>query len=77
MNVQLSIYIGKEKGILEVEIVKEEVPLLISTPAMKKAGVILNFKDDTADFNGQVFKLDVLTSGHMDIYDTISESSVM
>ena len=64
MQVQLPIYIGETKGMLEVEVVKEEVPLLISTPAMKKAGVILNFKDDTANFNGQVIKLEVLTSGH-------------
>ena len=64
LSVKLPIYIGDQKGMLETEVVNEEVPLLISSPAMKNAGVVLDFKEDSAVFNGKAVKLEILSSGH-------------
>ena len=50
--------------ILQVDIITSEIPCLISKATMKKAGGIMNFRDDTIDLNGQKVKLEESPSGH-------------
>ena len=53
-RVTLPVYIGDHKGTMDTEVVDQEIPLLISKEAMRKAGVILNFSKDTAIFHGKI-----------------------
>ena len=71
-QVNMPVYIENERGMMETEVVDQEIPLLISKEAMRKHGVILNFSKDTAIFNGKEIKLETTSSGHYLI--TLSEN---
>ena len=63
-EVELPIKIGNKKMKLRTDIVKSDIPLLISKEAMQKAGTILNFNNDTAQMFGETHKLLKTSSGH-------------
>ena len=50
--------------ILQVDIITSEIPCLISKATMKRAGGVMNFRDDTIDLFGETVKLEESTSGH-------------
>ena len=45
--------IGKSNVIIEANIVEKDLPLLLSKASLKKAGAVLDFKDDKLRFNGE------------------------
>ena len=63
-KVKIPATIGEQKLFIETDVVKSDVPLLLSRQAMKKANTKINFKDDTVNMLG--FKQDVIvtSSGH-------------
>ena len=63
-KVKLPIQLGTKKVHLLVDIVKVNIPLLLSKESMKKANTVLNFEKDTAEMFGQVIPLISTTSGH-------------
>ena len=56
--------IGKNKVLIEANVVTCDIPLLLSKPSLKKVGAILNFDNDSMMISGQVIKLVVCKSGH-------------
>ena len=60
----LPVYLGTYKGTIETEIVKTELPLLISKNAMKAIGMVLDFQKDTALFRDEELPLLTSSSGH-------------
>ena len=64
-KVTLPIDVGMYQMDLDVEVVKSEIPLLISKGAMKQMGVTLDFAKDTVRFdNGKEIKLICTSTGH-------------
>ena len=49
--------VGSKKILIEANVVKCDIPLLLSKPALKKVGAILNFVEDTLEFNGEKIPL--------------------
>ena len=49
---------------LQLDIIDNNIPCLISKAAMKKAGGIINLEEDTIRLYGQVIKMDTAPSGH-------------
>ena len=64
MKAILPVYFGTYKGTLETEIVKTELPLLISKNAMKAIGMVLDFQKDIALFREEELPLQTSSSGH-------------
>ena len=62
--VKLPIQLGDKKVSLMVDIVKVNVPLLLSKESMKKANTVLDFNNDTAEMFNQKLKLISTSSGH-------------
>ena len=62
--VQLPVYVGDTRCVLEAEVVDLDLPLLISKEAMKSAGMVLHFDRDMALLNGKEIALDTTSSGH-------------
>ena len=56
--------IGSSKILIEANVVECDIPLLLSKPALKKVGAILNFVEDTLEFNGEKVPLMECKSGH-------------
>ncbi len=56
--------IGKNKILIEANVVDCEIPLLLSKPALKKAGAVISFSDDKMQFNGETIDLMECKSGH-------------
>lgn len=56
--------IGQQKILIEANVVSCDIPLLLSKPSLKKAGAVINFNDDTMEFNGEKIKLMECKSGH-------------
>ena len=52
------------KANIEVDVVKCNVPLLLSKKAMKKGKMIINFHEDTIQVGGKIAKLQETGSGH-------------
>ena len=42
-----------KKGVTEYDIIEKNLPLLLSKDSMKKAGVTINFVEDTATINAE------------------------
>ena len=63
-EVQFPVVIGVKRVMIKANIVKNEIPLLLSKASMKKAQLNLNFDNDTADILGQNVKLQTTISGH-------------
>ena len=56
--------IGNTKCNIETEIVKCDIPLLLSKSSLKKAGTILDLKNDQATMFERPVKLEFTSSGH-------------
>ena len=56
--------IGTKKVMIEANIVKNDIPLLLSRASMKRAQMVLNFETDTAEFLGNKVNLYCTSSGH-------------
>lgn len=54
---------GKDVTI-RTDVVKSDIPLLLSRIAMKTAGVKMNLEDDTAEILGKTMNLNLTSSGH-------------
>ena len=58
------IIIGKEKVSIEVDVVENKIPLLISKPIMTKLGMKLDFENHEVTVGDQTMKLNTTSSGH-------------
>ena len=56
--------IGKEKVSIEVDVVENKIPLLISKPTMTKLGMKLDFENHEVTVGDQTMKLNTTSSGH-------------
>ena len=63
-RVTVPVYIGRQKFIIDIEVVENEIPLLISKGAMKQMGMKLDFENDVAIIRGEKLKLLCTSSGH-------------
>ena len=63
-KVKFPAVIGSHKVMIESCIVKNEIPLLLSRGSMKKAGVVLNFGNDTARILNDTVELVSTSTGH-------------
>ena len=64
MCASVPVFIGKGKFVLDIEIVPNQIPLLISKGAMKQMSMELNFATDTATVHGEQVKLICTSTGH-------------
>ena len=63
--VKFSVVIGSQKFSINADVVKNELPLLLSRQSMNRAEVKMNFSDDTVNVGGKdIIKLTCTTSGH-------------
>ena len=65
--VKIPALIGQKKIFIETDVVKKDIPLLLSKKSMKKADTELNFRDDTVTMLNQKIDLQVTRSGHYTI----------
>ena len=63
-TVNIPIVIGSKRMLLEVDVVKNNIPLLISKGTISKLGMNIDFTRHEAEINGQVIKLQCKSSGH-------------
>ena len=63
-NVNISIVISSNRILVEVDIVKSNILLLISKDIMSKLGMKIDFTKHEAELNGQVIKLQCNSSDH-------------
>ena len=61
---QIPCYIGGKRCFIETDVVKCNIPLLLSKKAMKKGRMCLNFADDRATLGKLTIPLKCSTSGH-------------
>ncbi|ESP03465.1 hypothetical protein LOTGIDRAFT_171402 [Lottia gigantea] len=62
--VKIPIVMGRQRCMLEVEVVDTNIPLLLSRSSLKKADAILDLKNDSATMFGHNVRLDFTASGH-------------
>ena len=55
---------GEHPVMIEVEVVKSDIPLLLSKEAMKKAKMVLHMDEDYAEIFGRKVMLDTTSAGH-------------
>ena len=63
-TVKLPAVIGTKKVMIEANIVKNDIPLLLSRTSMKRAEMALDFETDTAKALGNKVNLHCTSSGH-------------
>ena len=63
-EVKFPVVIGAKKVMIKASVVESEIPLLLSKASMKRARLVLNFNEDTADILGQRVRLHCTSSGH-------------
>ena len=66
-SVKFLVTIRGVKGVkeyIEADIVKNDLPLLLSHKSMKTAGMLLDFKNDSSRILGRYIKLQSTMSGH-------------
>ena len=63
-KVKFPAILGDIDVMLKADVVKGELPLLLSRSCMKQANSELNFKDDTIEILGQTLNLQITRSGH-------------
>ena len=56
--------IGSKKCSIKAEVVKANIPLLLSKHSLKRADTVLDLKNDTAEMFGKPGKLHFTSSGH-------------
>ena len=64
ISARIPIMIASTSCQIEVEIVKENIPLLLSKDSLKKAGTVLNMINDKAIMFGKDVPLHLSTNGH-------------
>ena len=63
-KVKFPAVLGKKKVTIETEVIKCELPLLLSKESMKRAETAIDFKNDKVSMLGQTLDLKFTTSGH-------------
>ena len=63
-TLNLPVLIGNKSLIIEVDVVDNKIPLLISKPTMSKLGMKIDFANHVAVVKGQSMKLGCTSSGH-------------
>ena len=63
-NVVTPVAIGNKQYMMSIDVVKNDIPLLISKRSMKSLGMKLNFLNDTADIGDKAIPLICSTTGH-------------
>ena len=63
-EVKFPVVIGAKKVFIKANVVESEIPLLLSKASMKRAQLVLNFNEDTAEILGQRVRLHCTSSGH-------------
>ena len=66
-TIKTPVIIGNKNYVMEVDVVDNEIPLLISKKSMKRMGMTLNFKNDTANVGEKDIPLYCTKSGHYSI----------
>ena len=63
--VKFPVVTGSQKFFIEANVVKNELPLLLSRQSMKRAEMIIDFSNDTVNVGGKdIIKFTCTTSGH-------------
>ena len=62
--VSVPVFIGKKRFVLDIEIVPNQIPLLISKGAMKQMEMQLDFAKDIAQIRGETVRLICTSTGH-------------
>ena len=62
--VRLPIVLGSTKAAIDVEVVYEDIPLLLSRASMKRAKTCLNTADDTVTMLGENIPMIITSTGH-------------
>ena len=63
-SVTLPAIIGKKEVLIVTDVVNNDIPLLLSKSAMKRAETVIDFKNDTAIMLGRQINLISTQSGH-------------
>ena len=63
-TIDLPVVIGTKKHVIEVDVVNNDIPLLMSKPEMTKLGMKIDFSKNQAEVCGEVLSLNSTTSGH-------------
>ena len=58
------VYIGEKKIMLNTEVIKSDIPMLLSKQSMKNMGMVLDFLNDTVTIEGKLINLSETSSGH-------------
>ena len=56
--------IGKKKVMINTDVVRNDIPLLMSRSAMKRSNMVLDFVNDTVQVLGDTIRLESTFSGH-------------
>ena len=62
--VMIPAQVGTHRVFIAADVVDNDIPLLLSRPAMQRANTEINFKDDTVSMLGVTQKLHITSSGH-------------
>ena len=62
--VTVPVIVGYKKLLLDIEVVDNDIPLLISKGAMKQMNMKIDFSKDTATIEGEEIKLQCTSTGH-------------
>ena len=60
----IPIVVAGKQHLIEVDVIKSDIPLLMSKAHMKQLGITLNMANDTASINGQPIRVDTTSAGH-------------
>ena len=63
-RVTIPCFVAGLRSEIITDVVDCDIPLLLSKDAMKRANMVLRFRDDTVTVNNLPVKLDTSTSGH-------------
>ena len=60
----IPIVVAGKQHLIEVDVIKSDIPLLMSKAHMKQLGITLNMANDTASINGRPIRVDTTSAGH-------------
>ena len=61
---RVPVQIGDKHMMLSTEVIKSDIPMLLSKQSMKDMGMVLDFMKDTAEIDGKIINLSETSSGH-------------
>ena len=64
MAYTIPIVVAGKQHMIEVDVIKSDIPLLMSKAHMKQLGITLNMANDTASINGKPIRVDTTSAGH-------------